>query len=364
MNLLSQLKKMDWILIGSVLFLAFLGILELFAIVQNNPEMSIVFTKQLVSLFIGVSVMFAIAFFDYRFFKNNSYAAIIFYVLSLFVLISLFFIGSDIRGASAWIKVGFFSIEPVEFTKIALIILFAKYFSQRHVEMHRFSNIIVSGIYLALPLILVLMQPDLGSAIIILGIWIFMMLVSGISKKHLLILALLGILVFSFAWTSVFLPYQKDRIMTFLNPYNDPQGAGYNVIQSMIAIGDGGFFGKGLGSGSQVQFGFLPEAHTDFMFASVAEEFGFLGVIIIFSLLSIIMYRIIKTAIFAENNFARLFCVGVASWIFVQIIINAGMNLGIMPVTGITFPFLSYGGSSLLSLFIALGLIQSIKLRS
>ena len=364
MIFISNLKKIDWVLTGAVLFLVMFGILELFAISQNNPSMSFVFSKQIIALVLGLFVMFATSFFDYRFFKTNSYAAIIFYVASLLVLGLLFFIGSNIRGATAWIKIGAFSVEPIEFVKIALIILFAKYFSQRHVEMYRFSNILVSGIYLALPLILVLLQPDLGSAIVVMGIWVFIMLVSGISKKHLAILFLAGALVSAGAWFTVFKEYQKDRILTFLNPYSDPQGAGYNVIQSMTAVGDGGFFGRGLGYGSQVQFGFLPEAHTDFMFASIAEEFGFLGVLIVFLLLSLIIFRIIKIAMLAENNFARLFCIGVASWIFVQVVINAGMNLGIMPVTGITFPFLSYGGSSLLSLFLALGLVQSIKLRS
>jgi len=361
---LLQFKKIDWVLFGSVLFLVSFGILELFAISQNNPSMSFVFSKQIIALVLGVFSMFAIAFFDYRFFKTNSYAAIIFYVASLFVLGLLFVIGSDIRGAAAWIKIGSFSIEPVEFVKIALIILLAKYFSGRHVEMYKFSNIIVSGFYILLPIILILMQPDLGSAIVVMGIWVFMMLVSGMPKKYLAILFLLGAVVSAVAWTTVFKEYQKDRIMTFLNPYNDPQGAGYNVIQSMIAIGDGGIFGSGLGYGSQVQFGFLPEAHTDFMFASIGEEFGLIGIIIVFILLSIIIFRIIKIAINADNNFARLFCIGFVSWLFVQIIINAGMNLGVMPVTGITFPFLSYGGSSLLSLFIALGLVQSIRVRS
>ncbi len=364
MIFLSKLKKLDWILTGAVLFLVGFGILELFAISKNDPTMSFVFLKQVIAFLIGFFAMLAIAFFDYRFFKTNSYAAVIFYVLAVFVLIVLLFVGSDIRGAAAWIKIGSFSIEPVEFAKIALIILLAKYFSQRHIEIYRFSHIVVSGFYVAIPILLILMQPDLGSAIVILGIWFFMMLVSGMPKKHILILFFCGILVFSLAWTTVFKEYQKDRIMTFLNPYNDPQGAGYNVIQSMVAVGDGGFFGRGLGYGSQVQFGFLPEAHTDFMFASVAEEFGLFGVFIIFVLLSLIVYRIVRVAINSDNNFAKLFCIGVVSWIFVQVVINAGMNLGIMPVTGITFPFLSYGGSSLLSLFLALGIVQSIKARS
>ncbi|MBI3671792.1 rod shape-determining protein RodA [Candidatus Azambacteria bacterium] len=364
MILIPQIKKMDWMLVGSALFLVLFGILEIFAINKNSPDMAVILSKQSAALVLGVFSMFAAAFFDYRFFKNNSYAAIIFYILSLAVLGVLLVIGSHIRGAAAWIKIGSFSIEPVEFVKIALIILFAKFFSQRHIEMHRFFHILVSGVYLALPLWLVLLQPDLGSAIVVSGIWVLMMLVSGMSKRHLLILMLIGALAASFAWFNLFKEYQKERIMTFLNPYEDPQGAGYNVIQSMIAVGDGGFFGKGLGHGSQVQFGFLPEAHTDFMFASIAEEFGFFGIIIIFTLLSVMVWRVVKIAALAENNFARLFCIGFASWIFVQVVINAGMNLGIMPVTGITFPFLSYGGSSLVALFIALGLVQSIKLRS
>ena len=158
--------------------------------------------------------------------------------------------------------------------------------------------------------------------------------------------------------------YQKERILNVLNPYHDPQGIGYNVIQSMIAIGDGGLSGKGLGYGSQVQLKFLPEAHTDFMLASIAEELGFISILAVFSLILIIIWRIIKVAFIAENNFARMFCGGMALLIFIQTVINSGMNFGISPVIGITFPFLSYGGSSLIALFFGLGLVQSIKVRS
>lgn len=363
MNLIDRLKKLDWVLAGAVLLLAAFGILEIFAISQGAAQMSLNFTKQTIALAIGFVLMILISFFDYRFLKLNSYAAIIFYVGSLIMLLALFFIGSNIRGSSAWIKIGSFSIEPVEFVKISLIILFAKYFSQRHIEMYRFFHIAVSGAYLAFPAGLVLLQPDLGSAVVMSGIWFFVLLISGISKKHLLAILAVVALLFLFAWTALFEEYQKDRVMTFLNPYTDPQGAGYNVIQSMIAIGDGGFFGRGLGYGSQVQFGFLPESHNDFMFASIAEEFGLFGVLIVLALLSVIIWRIIKIAGAAENNFAKLFCIGFASWIFAQVVINAGMNLGLMPVTGITFPFLSYGGSSLVALFLALGIVQSIRLR-
>ena len=221
----------------------------------------------------------------------------------------------------------------------------------------------MSFAYVAIPCVLVLLQPDLGSAFIIFALWLALMFFAGISKRPITLLFASGALVSWLSWTWLLQTYQKERIISFLNPYSDPQGSGYNAIQSMIAVGDGGWFGKGLGYGSQVQLGFLPEAHTDFMFASVAEEFGFAGVAIIFLLAGILMWRIASIALSTDNNFARLFCVGIILLISIQMIVNMGMNIGLMPVIGITFPFLSYGGSSLVSLFLGLGLVQSIKVR-
>lgn len=355
---------MDKVLIGAVILLTLFGILELVGMAQNNQLNAAQYYKQMISFGIGMLIMFGSALIDYRFLKNNSYAVISFYILSLLLLIILLFVGEKTKGSIAWFKIAGLTFAPVEMVKIVLIALFAKYFSNRHIEMYRFFHLAVSFAYVALPGALVLLQPDLGSAIILFTLWILIMLFAGISKKHLLLLFLAGALIAGTAWFYTLKEYQKDRIMTFINPYSDPQGSGYNAIQSMISVGDGGLLGRGLGYGSQIQFGFLPEAHTDFMFASIAEEFGFLGIVIVFSLLALIAWRIIKIAFGSENNFAKIFCAGFVALIFIQVAINGGMNLGLMPITGITFPFLSYGGSSLIALFWGIGIIQSIKIRS
>jgi len=360
MNIISTLKKTDKILLAAVFFLTLIGVLELAGMAQNGQITTAQLGKQIASFGIGLALMFGAALIDYRFFKNNSYAVIFFYAISVLLLVVLLFVGTTAKGTTGWFRLAGFAFAPVETAKIVLIILLAKYFSGRHIEMYRFFHLAVSFAYVALPGALVLLQPDLGSAIILFSLWMVIMLFAGISKKHLVLLLAVGLLIAGTGWFYVLKDYQKNRIITFVNPYTDPQGAGYNAIQSMISVGDGGFFGKGLGYGSQIQFGFLPEAHTDFMFASVAEEFGFVGVALVFVLLGIIAWRIMRAALAAENNFARIFCAGFLALIFIQVVINAGMNLGLMPITGITFPFLSYGGSSLISLFIGAGVIQSI----
>ena len=364
MILFSHLKKLDKPLILAAVFLAFLGILELTGMAQNDSVFLAHQNKQIIALAAGIFIMFGVSLFDYRFFKNNSYGAILFYAGIIILLAVLLVAGEQTRGTVAWFKIAGFAFAPVEITKIALVVLLAKYFSGRQAEMYRFFHLIVSFAYVALPAALVLLQPDLGSALVLLSLWLGLVLFSGISRKQIIIMALCGVLVFTFAWAGFLKDYQKERILNVLNPYHDPQGIGYNVIQSMIAIGDGGLSGKGLGYGSQVQLKFLPEAHTDFMLASIAEELGFISVLAVFSLVLIIIWRIIKVAFIAENNFARMFCGGMALLIFIQTVINSGMNFGISPVIGITFPFLSYGGSSLIALFFGLGLVQSIKVRS
>lgn len=363
MSAFSYIRKLDFVLILSVVSLSFFSLLELIGMAENNTTYSVYQNKQIIFIALGITTMFAVSFIDYRFFKNNSYAVMLLYVISLFFLFLLLLVGSNVKGATSWFRLGEFAFGPIEITKIAIVMVLAKYFSARHIEVHRIFHVVLSFIYVAIPLILILLQPDLGSAIIIFSIWFGVLFFSGMSKKHIIILMLLGMLVSTFAWTHVLKPYQKDRVFTFLDVYRDPQGSGYNVIQSMIAIGDGGITGKGLGYGSQVQLGFLPESHTDFMFASISEEFGFIGISLIFFLLIVIFWRITRIALEANNNFAKLFCVGIIVLLFIQVTINMGMNLGIMPVTGIPFPFVSYGGSSLISLFIGIGLVQSIHIR-
>jgi len=240
----------------------------------------------------------------------------------------------------------------------------AKYFSQKNSEIYKVHHILASGIYMAVPLLLVLKQPDLGSAFIFFVIWLSILLAAGVKRKHLLMIIFSAILMMLVAWLGFLEPYQKNRITTFLNPYLDPKGEGYSIIQSKIAIGSGGLWGKGFGHGTQAGLGFLPEAHTDFAFASFAEQFGFAGILTIFSLFVALLFKISKIGFSAKNNFAKLFSVGLIAFIFSHVVINAGMNLGLLPITGIPLPFLSYGGSFLISVSLGIGFLESIKVRS
>jgi rod shape determining protein RodA len=219
----------------------------------------------------------------------------------------------------------------------------------------------VSGVYAGLIFVLVALQPDFGSALIIFSIWFGMVLVSGISKKHLLLVFTIVTLVVSLLWNFVFYDYQKQRIMTFIHPLQDIRGAGYNAYQSTITVGSGQILGKGLGYGTQSRLKFLPEYQTDFIFAAYAEEWGFIGVLILFFLYGVVLWRILKTAMNGATNFEILFGVGITIMFVAHLLVHIGMNVGIMPVTGITIPFMSYGGSHLLVTFIALGILQSMR---
>lgn len=356
------MKNFDWWLALAAVLLSFMGILILFGAKQSGD--TILFYKQLFFLMAGVVLMFAVSFFDYRRLKTSSSLVVMLYLAAILALGSVLIFGIKIRGSVSWFKIGNFSIEPVEFVKIVIVILFAKFFTLRHAEIYRLSHIVLSAFYAAVPVGLVLAQPDFGSAALLIALWVGMMLVAGIKRKHFLTLFIIGITAVSAMWFGVFKDYQKDRIMTFLNPLHDPYGAGYNIIQSKIAIGAGGMWGQGLGQGIQTRLGFLPEYHTDFIFSAIAEELGFVGVLLIFAGYAILSFRILKIAGHSSNNFAKLFCFGFLILIFSQFVINVGMNLGLMPVTGITLPFLSYGGSSLVSMFLALGIVQSIAIRN
>lgn len=278
------------------------------------------------------------------------------YGVLLSILLMLFALGHISKGAQSWFSVGGFSFQPADLMKLGLIILLAKYFSRRHVEISNIRHVIVSGIYALIPFVLIVLQPDLGSALVLGSIWFGMVLVSGISKRHLFAVVLMGILVFTLAWKLVFKPYQKARIMNFIYPLQDIRGTGYNAYQSTIAVGSGGLFGKGIGYGTQSRLNFLPEYKTDFIFAAFAEEWGFIGSFLLLFFYLIILYKLSGFALVAETNFEALFTYGVMIWLCTHIAVSVGMNTGIMPVTGIPLPFMSYGGSHLLAESLALGI--------
>jgi rod shape determining protein RodA len=237
----------------------------------------------------------------------------------------------------------------------------AKYFSKRHVELYRIRHIVLSGVYAFIPSVLIFMQPEFGSVLIIIAIWIGILLVSGIRIRDFILLCLAFLVIFAGIWSFMLKPYQRERVFNYLAPQSDPLGEGWSQNQAIISIGSGGLFGKGIGNGSQTQYGFLPEPHTDFIFSAVAEELGLLGTTAIFALFGLLYWRILKIALDARSNFTRLFATGLALSIFVQMVINVGMNIGLLPVIGIPLPMVSYGGSNLLFTFIALGLLQNMK---
>jgi rod shape determining protein RodA len=355
----QQIKKFDWFLIGIVLLLCTLGLLELWSI-DAGSQTSRFFVKQGIFLLVGLAAMIGLGLLDARIYKNYPSFLIVLYLVLLVLLAAVLFFGPKIRGTVGWFRFGELSFAPVELAKLVLVLVLAKYFSHRHVEVYRVRHIIASAIYMSLPTVLVLFQPDLGSALILVLIWLGIVLLSGMKQRHLAIVLLAGILIAVLSWSFAFKPYQKERILTFLNPAKDPLGYSYNLIQSKIAIGSGGFWGKGLGHGSQGQLNFLPEKHTDFIFAIFAEEWGFFGVLFLFVFYTLFFWRLVKIIFACGNNFFRLFLAGFAIMIFGQAAINVGMCLGLLPITGISLPFLSYGGSNLLINFMALGIVQNI----
>ena len=352
-------KKLDWILIVVALLLVGIGLLSIYSSSLGRGDF-LNFKKQIIFFAISLFLMFLFSFFDWRGLRENSYLILILYSLCLFGLLGLFFFAPEIRGIRSWYKFGPLALSPIEFTKIVLIILLAKYFSMRHIEMYRIRHILLSGAYILLPIVLIFPQPDLGQVLILIALWVGVLLISGIKLRHFLILVLCFLLISILSWSFLLMDYQKERILSFLFPY-DPLGVSWSQNQAKIAVGSGGVFGQGLGSGSQTQYGFLPEPQTDFIFSAIAEETGLLGVSVLLFLFSILFWRIMKIAIDSQTNFPRLFASGLTIILVSQTFIHIGMNLGLLPIIGIPLPLISYGGSNLIATFIGLGILQSIK---
>lgn len=352
-------KNVDWVLFSSVLLISFAGLITM----NSFTGVSSYFSRQIIWIAVSTVVFFIASGVDWSFMKNSRVIVILFFI-STFLLFLLFALGSVFKGAKSWFDLGAFSFQPVDVVKLVVILLLSKYFSRRHVEIANVRHILVSGFYVFVVFLLVLLQPDFGSAIIIFAVWFGMVLVSGISKKHLLAVFLIGSLVFGGLWMFAFKPYQKARIMTFLNPLTDIRGSGYNAYQSMIATGSGQVFGKGIGYGTQSKLQFLPEYQTDFIFAAFAEEWGFFGVTLLIILYGMVIWRILKISSKGGSNFEMLFGLGLVILFSVHAIIHIGMNIGLLPVTGNTLPFMSYGGSHLLSEFLGLGMLMGMRKNS
>ncbi|MEK7159659.1 MAG: rod shape-determining protein RodA [Patescibacteria group bacterium] len=358
----ENLRKFDWILFLSVFLLFCFGLAAIYSVSlgSGNPDFND-FKKQVVFGVIGFLILFILGLGNYtalRVYNRTIFAS----VLALLVFVLLF--GATVRGTKGWFLLGGLGFQPVELAKVALIILLAKFFSNRLQRFQVSKHIIVSlalCVSLALP---VLLQPDLGSAMILFGIWFILLTLTGIKLRFFLLLFLIFVIIATASWGFILKDYQKERILVFLNPQNDPLGGGYNVSQSIIAIGSGKFFGRGLGFGSQSQLKFIPETKTDFIFAVIAEELGLFGVLIVLGLWGLIFYRLMRIAKRARDDFGLFLVLGVMSLFILHLIVNIGMNMGVTPVMGISLPFLSYGGSFLVVSLALIGVAESVNVRS
>jgi rod shape determining protein RodA len=344
-------SKVDVTLLVSMLFISVAGLLTMSSFQGDDNY----FFKQTIWICLAMTVFLTASFFDYRFLKQTR-VVVTLYVILLGILGFLFILGNTVKGAQSWFSLGGLAFQPSDLMKLGLIIVLAKYFNRRHVEIANVRHIIVSGVYAFIPFALVVLQPDFGSAMVLFAIWLGIIFVSGISWRHILLVAMLVSTTFLLAWNFAFKPYQKARIMNFINPLQDIRGTGYNAYQSTIAVGSGGLLGKGLGSGTQSRLNFLPEYKTDFIFAAYAEEWGFIGSILLLIFFAIIFMKLSFFALRADSTFEALFTYGVMVWMMTHVVINVGMNIGIMPVTGIPLPLMSYGGSHLLAEALALGM--------
>jgi len=345
----------DWTLLLPAVTLSLVGILTMSTFGQGDS----LAPRQLLWLMIATGIYVALSTTDMRFIRRTSLVMSL-YGVALALLALLLVLAHPVMGARAWFSLGPISFQPADFAKLALIALLAKYLSRRHVEIGDFRHILVSGAYALALTLLILVEPDMGNAIIFGSLWLGMMLVSGISKKHLMVLGLFALAIGSVLWFDGLKPYQRTRIISFINPASDIHGAGYNAYQAKIAVGSGELFGKGIGYGTQSKLRFLPEYQTDFIFAAFAEEWGFVGVAILLSLYALLFARLAQIARAAATNFDAFFTLGVLMLLAAHLAIHIGINLGLLPVTGTTIPFMSSGGSHLVLEFALLGIITSL----
>jgi rod shape determining protein RodA len=353
----------DYWLLGATVLLTLIGISMIYsatACITGEPlDWQSPALRQAVYLAIGLVGMFALAIIDYRVYAALRWPI---WIATLGILAIVSITGQITHGAQRWIDLRIFLFQPSELSKLLLILVVAKYMADHEQEMTRWRVLAISFLFIALPLVLVYLQPDLGTAIVIATTWGVMALAAGMKLRDVLIIIAIGTIAAPLIWANL-RPYQQERILTFIDPARDPLGAGYNVTQARIAIGSGGVNGLGFCSGTQSQLRFLRIRQTDFIFSVIGEELGFIGSLFIIALIAFILFRIIRAAMLARTPYGKLIAVGVTAMIFAQSYVNLGMNLGLMPVTGIPLPFVSSGGSSLISLLAAEGVVQSILMR-
>jgi len=351
-------RHIDWVLIGILLLNSIIGVAFIYSCSHYLPGNY--YLKQIFWIFISLVALFLFLFFDYHFLADYSY---LMYGLLISTLCGILVFGKLVAGTKSWIRFPFFQIQPSEITKVVVILVLARYFSKRQKELLSFTDLIISGVLFLLPVFLIALQPDLGTALSFLPIYLGALILGGINKKFILFLLIFSMLFGFVGWKYFLKDYQKTRLTTLVSPNKDPLGAGYHIIQSKIAIGSGGVKGKGYKKGTQSQLRFLPARHTDFIFSVIGEEFGFIGVIAVILAYALFVFRLFHSAFMSRDRVGIYIVFMVSMMITCQFFINVLMTIGFLPIAGIPLPLISYGGSSLLANYLAVSLVLNVKMR-
>jgi rod shape determining protein RodA len=353
-----SLRDFDWPMLVIALSICALGILQIYS-ATHDTKWRDAWWKQMIWLAMAMALMWVITSIDYHTLLGQ---VPILYTVSMVLLLATVLVGKIVFGGKRWISIAGFNLQVSEFVKLVLILVVARYLAELKGEDLEGRDLLKLGGLVGLPVALVMYQPDLGTALTYLPILATGALIAGIRWRHILVIALLGALVLPAGWL-VLKDYQRTRLVTFLDPARDPKGSGYQVIQSKIAVGSGGMWGRGVTRGSQTQLQFLPVPHTDFIVSAFAEEHGFVGVVVVLGLFFLLLMQVVQNAQTAPDRAGMYICMGVASLLLFHLLVNVGMAVGRMPVTGIPLPLMSSGGSNLLSVFLMLGLVNNVRLR-
>lgn len=357
-----RLRRFDWGLFLATVLLTTIGLAAIASLSLNQPQPDLTtFSRQVVFVVVGLVVVFGLSVVDYRFFRSTAW---ILYGLGLLALVSVLIFGTAIRGTRGWFAVFGQTVQPVEFVKVMLILVLAKVLADHYDERRHWRTLGLTGLVLLPLIILVFLQPDLGAVLMLLAVWFGVLVFIRLPLRSLSLLLLTALVIGALSWFVVLQDFQRERILTFLDPSRDPLGVGYNLRQAKVAVGSGQLFGRGLGLGPQSQLDFLPVQETDFIFAVIAEELGFVGGVMVFGLYAFFFLRLLRILRQTTDDFASFVVAGIASLLFVQTVVNIGMNIGLVPVAGLPLPFLSYGGSALIASLAMVGLVESIAIRS
>jgi rod shape determining protein RodA len=360
MRRLISFRDFDWLLLTFVLLICALGVLEIYSTTYGT-KFAGAHIRQIYWIMFGLAVMLTVSLINYQVLLENAHW---FYIASIVSLLAVTFFGKKYLGAKRWIQLpGGQHLQPSEWVKLVLILMLAKYFSGEGEREASLSDIVKAGLIAGVPMLLVLKQPDLGTALTYVPVALMGLFLGGIQFRHAAAILLIAGVLMPGVWHYGLKPYQKERLTTFLHPEVDGKGSGYQLEQSKIAVGSGGIWGKGVRKGSQTQGSFLPEPHTDFIFAAWSEEHGFVGAVALLLLYFMVLMRLIHNAQTAPDSAGGFVVMGVVAVLLFHILVNAGMVVGYMPVTGIPLPLMSYGGSSVLFMFLALGIVMNIRMR-